>query len=328
MKVLGPPGTEKKNIFEDLSNIKQVGNNYTDDNGHTWKTLEPPANLSSSRIKIKYNEEGGKDKDGVIEIRRGLDDLNLGNSQYAQVRIAVDGTHYLKGMAMYSDDMPEGVDVVFNTNKPKGTPMLGPKDNTVLKPLKNDPDNPFGALIKENKYDKDGNLLRASGQYHYIGKDGKEHLSPINKVKEEKVPELDPKALFKIGYGLYVVTSNDGKKDNGLILNSVTQVTNTPNRVAVTINKDNYSVNHINLDPVLLTTHDGIVFDNSKEEMVYTFQRNDEFTYNEPNTDIYCIYNLWLKNRMQCFERAIKKYRMLYQKLVGLHKVLLMLLFS
>ncbi len=51
----------------------------------------------------------------------------------------------------------------------------------------------------------------------------------------------DPTALFNIGYGLYVVTSNDGKKDNGLIVNTVTQVTNAPNRIAVTINKDNYS---------------------------------------------------------------------------------------
>ena len=51
----------------------------------------------------------------------------------------------------------------------------------------------------------------------------------------------DMTALFNIGYGLYVVTSNDGKKDNGLIVNTVTQVTNTPNRLAVTINKENYS---------------------------------------------------------------------------------------
>ena len=51
----------------------------------------------------------------------------------------------------------------------------------------------------------------------------------------------DLTALFNIGYGLYVVTCNDGKKDNGLIVNTVTQVTNTPNRIAVVINKDNYS---------------------------------------------------------------------------------------
>ncbi len=59
--------------------------------------------------------------------------------------------------------------------------------------------------------------------------------------QSEKANKNDLSALFKIGYGLYVVTSNDGKKDNGLIVNTVSQVTNTPNRIAVTINKDNYS---------------------------------------------------------------------------------------
>ena len=59
--------------------------------------------------------------------------------------------------------------------------------------------------------------------------------------RSETANKNDLTALFNIGYGLYVVTSNDGKKDNGLIVNTVTQVTNTPNRIAVTINKDNYS---------------------------------------------------------------------------------------
>lgn len=58
---------------------------------------------------------------------------------------------------------------------------------------------------------------------------------------DETANKNDLTALFNIGYGLYVVTSNDGKKDNGLIVNTVTQVTNSPNRVAVTINKENYS---------------------------------------------------------------------------------------
>ena len=60
-------------------------------------------------------------------------------------------------------------------------------------------------------------------------------------LEEEKAPEIDSKALFKIGYGLYVVTSRDGDKDNGLIVNTVTQLTDTPLRVAVNINKLNYS---------------------------------------------------------------------------------------
>lgn len=73
--------------------------------------------MSSDRVCIRYGDEGGLDKDGVIEIRRGVADLNLGKSHYAQVRIMVDDSHYLKGMAVYSDDIPEGYDVVFNTNK-------------------------------------------------------------------------------------------------------------------------------------------------------------------------------------------------------------------
>ena len=70
-------------------------------------------------------------------------------------------------------------------------------------------------------------------------------------IKEENKPELDPKALFKIGYGLYVVTSNDGKKDNALIVNTVTQLTDTPLRVAVNINKLNYSHDIIKKSGVL-----------------------------------------------------------------------------
>ena len=65
----------------------------------------------------------------------------------------------------------------------------------------------------------------------------KEYLA----MKDTAADKNDLSALFNIGYGLYVITSNDGKKDNGLIVNTVTQVTNTPNRIAVTINKENYS---------------------------------------------------------------------------------------
>ena len=73
----------------------------------------------------------------------------------------------------------------------------------------------------------------------------------IKEIKEEKKPELDPKALFKIGYGLYVVTSNDSKKDNALIVNTVSQLTDTPLRVAVNISKLNYSHDIIKKSGVL-----------------------------------------------------------------------------
>lgn len=166
--VLAKPEFDQKYAYQHQDQIDSLGDYHSDDGGETFTKLQRPSSLDSSRIAIHYGDEGGLDKDGVIEIRRGVPDLDLGKSHYAQVRILVDGDHYLKGMAVYSDDLPDGVDVRFNTNKPSGTPKM-----KVLKEAKADPDNPFGAAIKAN------------GQSMYIGEDGKEHLSPINKLKEE-----------------------------------------------------------------------------------------------------------------------------------------------
>ena len=94
---------------------------------------------------IRYGDKGVIEKDGVIELRRGVPDLDLGDSHYAQVRTGLDGTHYPKGMAVYSEKWPNGVDVIFNTNKESGTPK-----EKVFKEMKADPDNPFGATIKAN----------------------------------------------------------------------------------------------------------------------------------------------------------------------------------
>ena len=178
MKVLAAPGTTKEEIKKHSDEIGLVVDFHSNDGGRSFLGIKEPTSVDSSRLKIIFAEDGGTKKDGVIELRRGVEDLSLGNSNYAQVRIAVDGTHYLKGMAMYRDDMPDGVDIIFNTNKHVGTPALGPKNNTVLKPLKDDPDNPFGSLIKI----KDGQVV---GQRNYIDKDGNEQLSPINIVREE-----------------------------------------------------------------------------------------------------------------------------------------------
>ena len=198
VKILGRQDALKKDVFNDYSQIKPVGEVYSTDLGKTWQSLQPPTSLDSKRIMIRYAEDGGVDKDGVIELRRGVPDLDLGDSRYAQVRIAVDGTHYLKGMAMYANRMPEGVDVIFNTNKPKGTPMMSDDKDAeqVLKPLKNkDPENPFGALIKAN------------GQSYYDGPNGEKLLSPINKVKEEGEwtkwsKSVSSQVLSKQTYGL------------------------------------------------------------------------------------------------------------------------------
>ena len=157
--VLCPPGTDHSAIY-DLSKINTVKEYITRDGGETYeKKFTYPESMDSKRLMIRYNEDGGLQKDGIVELRRNVPDLSLGESRYSQVRILVDGKHFIKGMAVYSDDMPDGVDVVFNTNKHKGTPM-----EKVLKPIKADPDNPFGSAIKD---------AEQGGQYWYDPKTGK-----------------------------------------------------------------------------------------------------------------------------------------------------------
>ena len=171
LKVICPPGTEHKDIYnyENIHSVRDYEQILVEDGTKVKPSFVYPESMDINRLQVRYAEEGGKQKDGVIEIRRGVDDLSLGESHYAQVRILVDNDRYLKGMAIYSDDMPDGVDVIFNTNKNSDVPV-----RDVLKKIKDDPDNPFGSLIKEH-----------GGQSYYIDKDGNEKLSLINKRAEE-----------------------------------------------------------------------------------------------------------------------------------------------
>jgi len=78
-------------------------------------------------------------------------------------------------------------------------------------------------------------------------------------------------------------------------------------RIENTIVKDNYSVNHLNFNPSIVNTHDGLIFESSKQDVSYTFERNDAFVISQEGTSIFSIYNLWLKNRLQCYDRTYKK---------------------
>lgn len=177
VRVLANAGVTKKEMFDNREKITSPDGLYFEDYGNEARTKQPVKSISSDRIAVRYAEEGGGDKDGVIELRPGVEDISLGARQYAQVRIGVDGTHYLKGMAVYNYNMPEGVDIIFNTSKHEGTPMIGPKDNTVLKPMQKGEDgqidkmNPFGANFKWN---------------YYKDKNGKEVYSPVNIVNDDE----------------------------------------------------------------------------------------------------------------------------------------------
>lgn len=183
MTILCKPGTEKSYLYNHMDDIHILDEQRIFDvDGSVKLGAVNPKSVDRSRVLVRYGDEGGSDKDGVIELRRGVDDISLGNANYAQVRIAVDDKEYMKGMAIYSDNIPKGYDIIYNTNKPKGSP-----DDKVFKPMKVEDANPFGASIKglddENRAPEDKELKLT--QRYYIDKDGKKQLSCLNIVNEE-----------------------------------------------------------------------------------------------------------------------------------------------
>lgn len=150
MKVIAKPEADWAHIYANTENIR-MPSDYIQRDGNA---KPDPTFVDESRIHIRYGNEGGADKDGIIELREGVDDISLGNSRYAQVRIGTDKGNYLKGVAIYSDDIPKGKDIVFNTPKSKNNSI-----DDILKPLELDNElSVFGASTSPKYYrDKDGN---------------------------------------------------------------------------------------------------------------------------------------------------------------------------
>jgi hypothetical protein len=172
-KVLTIPGNTQRDVFLNKDKIR-VPNVHSTDGGRTFDGVQPPLSISLDRVGIVYGKKGAE-KDGVMYLRPGVPDISLGSSNYAQVRVAVNKTHYLKGMAMYSNKMPDGVDILFHTNKKDTGNKLD-----ALKPMertsdgKIDTNNPFGAVIK------------AGGQIITRDRNGKPHVtSAMNIINEE-----------------------------------------------------------------------------------------------------------------------------------------------
>lgn len=184
MTVLCPPGMEGQ-AFAHRFDVKSIEDISGIDDVATLKGWQEPVKVDLDRVKILYDENGGSTKDGMIEIRPGVADLSLGNAKYGQVRIAVDvskegltdkdgnpiTTRYIKGMAVYNPNLPEGKDILVNSNKSI--------DDGIKKALKeynaNSP-NPFGSTVVQTYIrDKDGNVVIDS-------KTGKPKLSAIQFV--------------------------------------------------------------------------------------------------------------------------------------------------
>lgn len=170
-KVLAPPGTKFPDVVNNQERIKSIAT-YSEDGGRSFMAIQPPVSVDPKRVSVRYAEDGGDQKDGVIELRRGVEDLSLGSSRYAQVRVKVGDNHYLKGMAMYSDDMPDGVDIIFNTNKNNtGDKLKAMKSIKVDEQTGQQADLPFGSIVR---------------QKNYVDSKGRERLSPLNIVGSVK----------------------------------------------------------------------------------------------------------------------------------------------
>lgn len=230
VKVLAPPGTTWGDVKKNSNDIK-IPNHHTEDNGRTVLGIQPPLSIHPKRVGIRYAEDGGSEADGVIYVRPGVKDLSLGKSTYAQVRIQVGDGHYLKGMAVYKDDLPDGVDLQFNTNKSNTGNKLD-----AMKELKRkedgtvDTDNPFGANISKQIIAKDSkgreintsvmNIVNEEGDWSKWSKTlssqmlskqspglAKEQLSKAYKQREEEFkrlssltnPEVRRKLLIDFG---------------------------------------------------------------------------------------------------------------------------------
>lgn len=225
LKVLYPKGTPASAVYDYDSHTSIMDQYISHDGKKIEEGFKYPASMDSSRLKIRYSEEGGIEKDGVVELRPGVKDLYLGDGKhYSQVRILVDGTHYIKGMAVYGDpkDFPPGVDVIFNTNKSKGVPAVSkdPEAKTVLKPIKNDPLNPFNSAIKEH-----------GGQSYWTDDKGEKHLSLINKREDEGgwdgwSKELASQFLSKQPRALVVRQLDISKKEQREELDKINSLTN------------------------------------------------------------------------------------------------------
>ncbi len=144
--VLASPDSTYSDVLANKTNIA-IPNFFTNDSGKNF--FEPDAinNMSSKRVLVRYADAGGEEKDGLIEMRRGVPEFDLGGKAYAQVRIGVDDTHYMKGMAVFKDDIPSGYDIIYNTSQlDTGNPLSAMKEQVSEGASK------FGAVVKPNTF--------------------------------------------------------------------------------------------------------------------------------------------------------------------------------
>lgn len=166
---------------KNASDIRMI-TDWSSDRGETYKSLQPPVSLDSKRIMVRYDDDkpSGSKMDGAIQLRRGVPDIALPpDRHYGQVRIAVDDKYYMKGMAIYSDDMPKGIDVIYNSKENSSVGKLGAmkKMNTIV-----DLENDTSIYLDKNGKQKINEFGASIRQLTYVDKKGNEQQSVLNIV--------------------------------------------------------------------------------------------------------------------------------------------------
>jgi len=217
VKILGAPDSSMDELKASKANIA-IPNHFSNDKGTTFFEPGDAVNVSSKNVLVRYKDDGGSEKDGLIEIRSDRPDLSLGGKAYAQVRIAVDGTHYMKGMVVARDDLPPGIDFIYNTTKER--PADGNKLSAMKKQLTEDDggyvSSVFGAVVKPNEYEVNGKIehgpLNIIGEYELLveGSWAKHRKNLSSQVLSKQSPRLAEEQL-KIVYENQKAELNDIK---------------------------------------------------------------------------------------------------------------------
>lgn len=215
-----------------------------------WSSYTP----ESDGVVIAYTSVYGHTKEAVLLLekellRRGVPKVSVHDLARTDMAEAVEDAFRYDKLVLATTTYNADVFPYMRTYLDKLTERA--YQNRTVAFMENGSWAPTANRVMKEKFAKSKNLTFAKNDVTILSALNEDSTNQVLALAEElaasyapvKVQDdfIDPTALFNIGYGLYVVTSNDGAKDNGLIVNTVTQVTNTPNRVAVTINKMNYS---------------------------------------------------------------------------------------
>lgn len=191
-KVLCPPGTTQKEVWENQGKI-QAFKMFSEDFGRNYYGLHPPIQINPDRVEVIWNEDGGKERDGVVFVRPGKEDLSLGGKNYAQVRIAIGDKHFIKGMAVVNSDLPEGVDLQFHTNKFKKNAK---SKLDAFKSIEEDadPQNPFKAVINQIVVDHGQKTERVTSAMNIVYEEG-DWAEWNRTLSSQMLSKQDPKLI-------------------------------------------------------------------------------------------------------------------------------------